>query len=70
MSAYGGPAFQVVLAAVTDLWEEFVAPENTATEPDGIALDHILCDVDLDGLRGLLCEGQVLVETVIDSLLH
>ena len=70
MSANRWAALHVVLAAVANLAEVLRAAEDTATEPHSEPLHHILCDIDSDGLRCGACQCLVLLETIIDPLLH
>ena len=70
MSADGGSTLHVVLSAVTDFGEVLLTAKDTASEPNCVALDHVLGDSDFDWLRSLTSKSLVLLETIINSLLH
>ena len=48
MSANGWTVFFVLCFAVANVWELLVGTEHTASEPDGVTLNHILVDADID----------------------
>jgi len=70
VSANGGSAFLVLLSALADLREVILTAENTASEPHGEALDHVLGNTNLDRFGSLACEGLVLLEALVNALLH
>ena len=56
---------------MADLVEASISTEHRASEPDGVFLDHVLRDVDLNlgGLlaSSLLIESESLVDSALDA---
>ena len=70
MSADRWAALHVVLATVADFGEVLVAAKDTAAEPDCVSLYNILSHIDLDGLWRGPCYFLILIEAIVNSLLH
>ncbi len=70
MSADRGASLHVVLSAMADFGEMLRAAEYTATEPDGIALHHVLRYIDFDGLGRLASVLFIFCQSIIDSSLN
>jgi hypothetical protein len=70
VSADRGPAFHVVFSAVANLVEMLLGTEHTAAEPYCESLNHVLRDINLDGLGSLTSKILILLQSIVDSLLN
>lgn len=69
MSADGGPVLIILLFTMANIREVGVGPKDTSTEPDGVALHHILHHVNFNRLWLVAGRLRVRIETGVDALL-
>lgn len=73
MPANGRATLQVVFSRMADFVEVRISTEHRAAEPDGVFLNHVLRDVDLDLCwllaSGLLVESESFVHSTLDASL-
>jgi hypothetical protein len=70
VSADRWAALHVVFATVADFGEVLVAAKDTAAEPDCVSLYNILSHIDLNRLWRRPCYFLILIEAIVNSLLH